>query len=346
MTLYAILADIHGNYTALKTVVKDARQMAKKNNTALQFICLGDVVDYGPQPDKCMDWVLKNVNILIQGNHDRVVAAPDYEPPYDINLNYHPITQWTRRTLKSDYRAILGQWQPRLVPPQSPLPDFVLFHSSLVRKDARVDYLGAAQENMEWLQKNSIRYGLFGHTHFQGFFTRETTLDMKSRVTAYLTCPPGARVCQEGQKFNRLNDTWQVMCLGNEDDWEQFSPSWSSVIFNPGSVGQPRQHEILTMGGGAEDYRAAYMLLRFNQAQNLWEFQFRRVDYAVEETERHLNEYVHWPKTEKDPLMGHNSYQPPAGRLADRLRDLVEKTLIPTLKKGYCSEKSLVNLQE
>ena len=60
-----LIADIHGNYEALQTVLKVPHDRA---------ICLGDIVDYGPDPDKCIDILREKAIPTIRGNHDNAVA--------------------------------------------------------------------------------------------------------------------------------------------------------------------------------------------------------------------------------------------------------------------------------
>lgn len=60
-----LIADIHGNYEALQTVLKVPHDRA---------ICLGDIVDYGPDPDRCIDLLREKAIPTIRGNHDNAVA--------------------------------------------------------------------------------------------------------------------------------------------------------------------------------------------------------------------------------------------------------------------------------
>ena len=57
----AIISDIHGNYTALKSVLNDLK---KKNIT--RIYCLGDVMGKGTRPNECLD-LLKDVE-MVYGN--------------------------------------------------------------------------------------------------------------------------------------------------------------------------------------------------------------------------------------------------------------------------------------
>ncbi len=64
-----ILSDIHGNWPALQAV------LAAEPN-ADQILCLGDLVNYGPQSAECVAWAmtLSPPSLVIQGNHDRDFA--------------------------------------------------------------------------------------------------------------------------------------------------------------------------------------------------------------------------------------------------------------------------------
>ncbi len=62
-----ILSDIHANYPALEAVIN----VEKKYN---KIIFLGDVVDYGPHPKECIEFVKNNVDYAICGNHDYALA--------------------------------------------------------------------------------------------------------------------------------------------------------------------------------------------------------------------------------------------------------------------------------
>ena len=62
-----ILSDIHGNLPALEAVLA-----TESNWDALFF--LGDVVDYGPEPKPCLDFIRRNADFYVRGNHDHALA--------------------------------------------------------------------------------------------------------------------------------------------------------------------------------------------------------------------------------------------------------------------------------
>lgn len=61
-----ILSDIHSNYDALQSVVKTA--------VADEIWCLGDLVDYGPQPAEVVEWARREALYCVRGNHDHALA--------------------------------------------------------------------------------------------------------------------------------------------------------------------------------------------------------------------------------------------------------------------------------
>ena len=63
-----IISDIHANYAALTAVIEDA------DNKFDYVWCLGDIVNYGPQPQKCLEVVRAISGRIIRGNHDNAVG--------------------------------------------------------------------------------------------------------------------------------------------------------------------------------------------------------------------------------------------------------------------------------
>ncbi len=59
-----VVSDIHANWHALRAV----------DQPFDICVCLGDLVDYGPDPAPCVRWVMKNATFAIRGNHDHGVA--------------------------------------------------------------------------------------------------------------------------------------------------------------------------------------------------------------------------------------------------------------------------------
>lgn len=59
-----VIADIHGNRAALDAI-QEPYDLC---------VCAGDLVDYGPEPGPCIDWVKEHATYCVRGNHDHGVA--------------------------------------------------------------------------------------------------------------------------------------------------------------------------------------------------------------------------------------------------------------------------------
>ncbi len=64
---WLVISDIHGNHEALTSVLNSA----PRHDSVL---VLGDLVDYGPDPDLVIDVVKELGAVVIMGNHDYAVA--------------------------------------------------------------------------------------------------------------------------------------------------------------------------------------------------------------------------------------------------------------------------------
>ena len=63
-----VISDIHGNLTALETFLKKVKVNPRN------IICLGDVIDYGPNSVKCLQMIFDAGIFMIAGNHERLLT--------------------------------------------------------------------------------------------------------------------------------------------------------------------------------------------------------------------------------------------------------------------------------
>lgn len=69
---YAIFSDVHANLPALETFVEATRPRVDA------YLCLGDVVDYGPWNDECLDLLHSLPGIVyLEGNHERYFSGAE-----------------------------------------------------------------------------------------------------------------------------------------------------------------------------------------------------------------------------------------------------------------------------
>lgn len=90
----AIVSDIHSNLQAWNAVLLDARSLDIDT-----FLCLGDIVGYGPNPAEVLSSVHENVEHLVLGNHDAAVCGklnPDL-----FHDSAAELIRWTQTRLNS-----------------------------------------------------------------------------------------------------------------------------------------------------------------------------------------------------------------------------------------------------
>lgn len=149
---YAIISDIHANLTALKRVIADALSQGVE-----KFVCLGDIVGYGPQPDETLDCVRALSGYVIAGNHDDAVSGRGDESAF-IDLASDAIKRH-RESIGSDGIKFL-----RGLPHRLKGDGFLASHGDFVKPEEfrYIDNESVAAENFN---EFSDQLMFVGHTH-------------------------------------------------------------------------------------------------------------------------------------------------------------------------------------
>jgi predicted phosphodiesterase len=105
----AVFSDIHGNLEALQAFVQDV-----KHRHVHRYMCLGDIVGYGANPNECIERIgaLPKMNCVL-GNHD--AAAIWRYSPYAMTKDAKEVILWTIDQLTKDNNVFLKQLRPMLV---------------------------------------------------------------------------------------------------------------------------------------------------------------------------------------------------------------------------------------
>jgi predicted phosphodiesterase len=157
---YGIFADIHSNLEAFKAVLK-----VLNREKVDKYLCAGDVVGYGANPQECIDKIKEENITTVAGNHDWG-AVELFSKNYFNPAAYEAIL-WTKNNLDEVARLFLGSLQLVL---QS--EDLTLVHGTLVKPE-EFDYLldiDAASETFELLE---TKLCFVGHSHAPGVFVKE-----------------------------------------------------------------------------------------------------------------------------------------------------------------------------
>ena len=190
---YGLISDIHANIEAFATVLAELASVDA-------FLCMGDIVGYGPDPVACVERLqaLPNVS-CIAGNHD-LAAIGRYSLDW-FNPFARAAIEWTSGQLTADARAYLESLQLT-----AQVGGAFLVHGAYPN---HMDYITTASEAMETFESMPGSLCFIGHTH----------------VTEYYRNRAGARFCDQ-------TALWSGGTLPLDPELR--------YIVNPGSVGQPR----------------------------------------------------------------------------------------------------------
>ncbi|MGA2656231.1 MAG: dUTP diphosphatase [Verrucomicrobiota bacterium] len=174
-----LLSDIHGNLPALQAVLAAEPDVD-------QILCLGDLVDYGPQPAECVTWAMRSLtpDWLVQGNHDRAVALGESSRS---SAAYEALAAATQALGQQVLTAEMKQFLAGLQPLQRfQLDSAICVACHAVPSDPLYLYLPENGPVTVWESElNSVKYPDFlfvGHTH----------LPMKTRFRRTLVVNPGS----------------------------------------------------------------------------------------------------------------------------------------------------------
>ena len=201
---FGIMSDIHANLEALDAVLSE---IDAANVDAL--LCLGDIVGYGPNPNECCARLRERNCVANSCNHDEAAfsgAGADF---------FNPLARealvWTRETLlpaNRDYLQALGRDRRFDGDAAGGLNGgFALVHGAPV---FHFDYILDVTDAQRAFERVEAPLTFIGHTHVAEVYYQDL----------------------EGRAFQ------QKLLHGGRID---LVPSYRYLI-NPGSVGQPRDH--------------------------------------------------------------------------------------------------------
>jgi diadenosine tetraphosphatase ApaH/serine/threonine PP2A family protein phosphatase len=149
----AILADIHSNLEALEAVLA-----ALAKTRVDRYVCVGDVVGYGADPDACIRKVRELCDLVIAGNHDWAVAGR-------LSLEFfnayaRDAIAWTRRNLSEESIAWL-----RDLPLQKDIEGIATLVHSTLHNPSAFDYLLTSYDAHLSMSVLELPLCFVGHSH-------------------------------------------------------------------------------------------------------------------------------------------------------------------------------------
>ena len=165
---YAILSDIHSNLEAFKAVLKKCEDEKIKN-----FLFLGDIIGYGPNPVECVN-LLQDIKCLaiVKGNHDAIIG--DGRSSMDFNVNARASIEFTKSKLKNSQKKWIESF-----PLTANVEDFVIVHACLYVPDCWFYLFNdsiALSLTFNAMIKENKKLCFIGHSHLPMVFYKKNEM--------------------------------------------------------------------------------------------------------------------------------------------------------------------------
>jgi predicted phosphodiesterase len=175
----AVISDIHGNLHALESVLRSVDAESPD-----EVWCLGDLVGYGPQPNRCCELVAERADVCLIGNHDLgVLGRIDLD---DFSPDAAAAARWTAEELEDEPRRYLDSQSPSAV-----LDRAELYHAS--PRDPVWEYVLAPEVAFLSLEATEKPLVLVGHSHIALRFGAEQL---------------APALCEEGTQVDLARERW------------------------------------------------------------------------------------------------------------------------------------------
>jgi diadenosine tetraphosphatase ApaH/serine/threonine PP2A family protein phosphatase len=170
IVLLAVFADIHANRQAFSACLDFARARG-----AERFICLGDYVGYGADPEWTTETVMGLVDggaMAVRGNHDNAIGST----AETMNAEAQAAIEWTRGRLSAPQRRFLAE-----LPLTLQEADRLYVHSE-ASNPANWRYVRSTADAGRSLQATTAHVTFCGHIHQPALYSMSSTAKMTSFV--------------------------------------------------------------------------------------------------------------------------------------------------------------------
>jgi predicted phosphodiesterase len=147
----AVISDIHANWHALDAVLRDL-----DDEKPDEVWCLGDLVGYGPQPNRCTTETSARSQLCLVGNHD--LGAIGTIDLGDFSADAATAARWTAEVLEDEPRRFLESLEPK-----GEREGLQLFHAS--PRDPVWEYVLSEPAARAALELTTSDIVLVGHSH-------------------------------------------------------------------------------------------------------------------------------------------------------------------------------------
>ncbi|MEN3202969.1 MAG: metallophosphoesterase [Atribacterota bacterium] len=144
-----ILSDIHGNFDALEAV-------AQRVCDTDVIVVLGDIVGYGAEPDRCVQWVREKRACCLLGNHEACLLG--MLPISWFNPKAAEALLWTKKNINFSSLSFLES-----LPSCFEAYECLFVHGS--PRSPIEEYITSPWQAREIFEEENFAVCFFGHTH-------------------------------------------------------------------------------------------------------------------------------------------------------------------------------------
>ncbi len=201
MSKIALISDVHGNLPALESVL----ELLDRHSPDL-WICLGDLVGYGPFPSECISIVKERGMITVLGNHDAGVVG---------KLNLKHFRNPNRKLIEMSQSMLNEEQMEWLSNRPYSLTDnsiWIAAHASPLEPN-KWTYIDSAIKARKVLNDMDVPLCFVGHTHVPAMVSSQIGNMSFVKGNKYLINPGSV-----GQ--SRDDDFRASCCLIDTEKWE------------------------------------------------------------------------------------------------------------------------------
>lgn len=241
--MICILSDVHSNLEALQATLAYCERLG-----VTEYLCLGDVIGYGPDPVPCATIAVERFAVSLMGNHEEALVSGRHRfNPYAAQA-----IDWTREQLREASGGTLAR----------------LFGSG------KTDFLGWFKGLKPFvLQKNRllVHGSIYDPVH-DYVDEPENPLEAEQMIATLERDFAGFDLCFAGHNHTPFMATKLGTIFPHEQQHSFRVPTGHKVYICVGSVGQPRDN----------DWRSSFATLDGD------ELTFHRIPYDLRSTQKKI----------------------------------------------------------
>ncbi|WP_422926363.1 metallophosphoesterase family protein [Singulisphaera sp. PoT] len=173
-----VISDIHGDFSSLEKAWSHLHRLKVD-----RVVCAGDLVDYGPEPDRVVEFLTHHNIVAVRGNHDR----------WALRRGPNGIDEFGGATPNQASLDALGRLPPYALISEMRHVSVIVHGSPHSDMEFVQPYSHSAAQLEDYLQQLSADILIYGHTHEPAWYRCEKGLVMNPGSIASLPTVESSR---------------------------------------------------------------------------------------------------------------------------------------------------------